>query len=187
MVLSCKICLEDFSPQVCPHTLDNCGHTICVNCIKRIMNKKCPLCRSSFKKSFPNYELIENIKSFSENIIDKIICIETMLDFVKAKINNHIYLFWFDDFIRFICLLILNFQLDSSCLYDQFTNHKYRFATNLCINIKAYLQTLKTIDLNFIDRELFTQRYNQNAKIFYEFLFEEFIESIENGDTYSYV
>jgi len=59
--MKCTICLELLYK---PRSLDSCGHSFCVFCVERIKEKNCPLCRTSYSKTFNCFE-------FSKLIQDK--------------------------------------------------------------------------------------------------------------------
>ena len=53
--LKCTICQDDFDlKDKCPHVINNCGHSLCRECIKNHIDKtkthikyNCPICRRS--------------------------------------------------------------------------------------------------------------------------------------------
>jgi hypothetical protein len=60
--MSCQICFNLYDHSLNkPYTLASQLHTFCVSCIRRFNERKCPVYKKSFKKSFPNLALLEVI------------------------------------------------------------------------------------------------------------------------------
>jgi hypothetical protein len=57
--LECQICIEIFnSNKKRPMCLHPCGHTLCEECYKSLVSKKCPFCQSFIQNSSVNYCLL---------------------------------------------------------------------------------------------------------------------------------
>lgn len=60
--MSCNVCYSKFDhSKHKPYFLSNCPHTFCVDCLKRLENKSCPICNKAFKEIHPNLSLLEFI------------------------------------------------------------------------------------------------------------------------------
>ncbi|EFO84761.1 hypothetical protein CRE_03727 [Caenorhabditis remanei] len=91
---SCPICKEEFDPKLNIPKVLNCGHSICVNCLKRLLESvqvsysgngevftslSCPICRASMEtrqaKSFPNnFQLLDAIAPEDARIMTCPVC-----------------------------------------------------------------------------------------------------------------
>lgn len=108
-LLVCSVCLEDYEPEVNRPCILDCGHTICINCMRSIGQtlKKCPLCKSIMTKeegldypiNWAYLEIVNHIKNISStsqiNLSNPLI---TELEFEEGKyigetviINSKIY------------------------------------------------------------------------------------------------
>ena len=80
---SCPVCYTDYdNGQIMPMVLD-CGHTICVDCLKSISSsrdtstKKCPMCQHKFKnfeQYKKNYALMDQIEENKKIKEEEIAC-----------------------------------------------------------------------------------------------------------------
>ncbi len=65
---SCKVCFEKFDRlKRKPHVLLNCTHTLCIECIDSLSEKKCPLCNASIMRTNPNWELLDLMEEPHKN------------------------------------------------------------------------------------------------------------------------
>ncbi|PIC55448.1 hypothetical protein B9Z55_000720 [Caenorhabditis nigoni] len=52
--MECAICFQEFNRQECvPYVLPDCGHTLCGQCIPRLLEGKCPTCRCGIRPEEP--------------------------------------------------------------------------------------------------------------------------------------
>lgn len=64
--INCQVCLCEYDhSKHKPYSLSNCPHTFCIDCIKRIKTKKCPMCQTFFKSFNPNLSLLEFVPQSS--------------------------------------------------------------------------------------------------------------------------
>ena len=59
----CELCIESFNQyDRRPFSLVPCGHTICLSCLNKIINKtQCPFCRLETESKIPNWEIIKRL------------------------------------------------------------------------------------------------------------------------------
>jgi hypothetical protein len=87
---SCSVCYEEFNTDICkPLMLDRCGHSFCKKCIFNFIDMSCPKCRTRFKKTHPNYALIDTLTSTSNVSSDAINYLNTL----QNNIDNYSELF----------------------------------------------------------------------------------------------
>ena len=61
--LQCDICFNDFDHDLNkPLVLQPCCHTICSDCVKRLLNRTCPTCRSLFTNKAPNFAILKMLE-----------------------------------------------------------------------------------------------------------------------------
>ncbi len=66
---SCKVCFEKFDRlKHKPHVLLNCTHTLCINCIENLSEKKCPTCSAIIVRTNPNWEILDLMDEPDNNI-----------------------------------------------------------------------------------------------------------------------
>lgn len=76
----CPVCYEDFNTESNkPLILDKCGHSLCKKCISNLQETMtCPNCRIKFKKTYPNYALMDVLKSTFNSSSDTINYLDTL-------------------------------------------------------------------------------------------------------------
>lgn len=65
----CNICLISYDlERHKPFTMNNCGHSICKDCLDHLYGYKCPFDNSLFNKAIPNYTLLEIIEQNNKDL-----------------------------------------------------------------------------------------------------------------------
>ena len=58
--MECKICLQNYNDtERAPHTLSPCGHCFCLQCLKKLPRKLCPMDRRKFELKVINRAILD--------------------------------------------------------------------------------------------------------------------------------
>ena len=94
---NCIICLSTYFDLDCSVISLLCGHTFCLNCIKQIKTKICPLCNKKYKTipepnilimKYINNNIKRKLKNMKKEMYDKYDKIKCINDFYKFIIDN---------------------------------------------------------------------------------------------------
>ena len=58
--MECKICFENYDHSIHkPNVLIPCSHTLCIDCLSKLKNQTCPLCKRQFTAHNTNWNLLD--------------------------------------------------------------------------------------------------------------------------------
>lgn len=82
-VSSCPICITLITECIDPHLLIPCGHSLCLECIEKMNDRTCPICKTQITSTIANMSIGKHVRH------DKTKQVMTLAD-LQARFN-HLY------------------------------------------------------------------------------------------------